>query len=134
MIIRRDGYLNKLIGKERNGLIKVVTGVRRCGKTYLLFNLFHDHLRMSGVPESHIIEVALDDRSNKKLRDPDNILEYVKERIEDDQAYYVILDEVQFKGNWNRKTEAQSDEGYKTKKQGRKTKEWIPIFNCTNRG
>jgi len=95
MIIKRDGYLNKLISKERNGLIKVITGVRRCGKTYLLFNLFHDHLLRSGVPESHIIEIALDDRSNKNLRDPDNMLEYVKERIEDNQTYYIILDEVQ---------------------------------------
>ena len=95
MIIKRDGYLNKLIGKERNGLIKVVTGVRRCGKTYLLFNLFHDHLLSSGVPESHIIGIALDDRSNKRLRDPDVMLEYVKGRIEDKETYYVILDEVQ---------------------------------------
>jgi len=100
MVIRRDDYLNKLIGKEKNGLIKVVTGVRRCGKTYLLFNLFHDHLLISGVPESHIIEIALDDRSNKSLRDPDNMLRYVKERIEDNQTYYVILDEVQLLGEF----------------------------------
>ena len=95
MLIKRDVYLNKLISKERNGLIKVVTGVRRCGKTYLLFNLFHQHLLQSGISESHIIEIALDDRSKKKLRDPDNMLEYVKGRIVDDQTYYVILDEIQ---------------------------------------
>ena len=95
MVIKRDGYLNRLIGKERNGLIKVVTGVRRCGKTYLLFNLFHDHLLSKGVDESHIIEIPLDDRSNKMYRDPDNMLEYVKSRIVDNQTYYVILDEVQ---------------------------------------
>ena len=95
MEIKRDGYLNKLIGKERNGLVKVVTGVRRCGKTYLLLNLFHNHLRQRGVPEAHIIEIALDDRSNKRLRDPDRMLEYVKGRIEDQQTYYVILDEIQ---------------------------------------
>ncbi|MDR1726940.1 MAG: ATP-binding protein [Acidobacteriota bacterium] len=100
MEIKRDGYLGKLTGKEKNGLIKVVTGVRRCGKSYLLFNLFHDHLVANGVDESHIIEVALDDRTNKELRDPDNMLKYVKERIKDKQTYYVILDEVQLLGEF----------------------------------
>lgn len=95
MEIKRDLYLNKLIRKKHNGLIKVVTGVRRCGKSYLLFNLFHNHLLDNGVDESHIIEVALDDRSNKELRDPDNMLRYVKERIVDREKYYIILDEVQ---------------------------------------
>jgi hypothetical protein len=95
MRIERNDYLSKLISKENNGLIKVVTGVRRCGKTYLLLNLFHDYLLSNGVAESHIIEVALDDRSNKELRNPDNMLEYVKGRIKDDQIYYIILDEVQ---------------------------------------
>jgi predicted AAA+ superfamily ATPase len=95
MEIKRDSYLNKLISKEKNGLIKVVTGVRRCGKSYLLFNLFHDYLIGKGVPQSHIIEIALDDRSNKELRNPDNMLSYVKEKINDNQVYYVILDEVQ---------------------------------------
>ena len=95
MIIQRSDYLDRLIGKKQNGLIKVVTGVRRCGKSYLLFNLFHDYLLSNGVDESHIIEVALDDRSNKRLRDPDNMLEYVKQRIIDDLTYYIILDEVQ---------------------------------------
>jgi predicted AAA+ superfamily ATPase len=100
MEIKRDIYLNKLIGKEKNGLIKVVTGVRRCGKSYLLFNLFHDYLVSKGIPESHIIEVALDDRSNKELRDPDNMLKYVKKKIADNQTYYVILDEVQLLGEF----------------------------------
>jgi len=95
MRIQRNDYLNKLIGKEKNGLIKVITGVRRCGKSFLLFNLFHEYLISNGVTESHIIEIALDDRSNKGLRDPDKMLEYVKGRIKDDQTYYVILDEVQ---------------------------------------
>ena len=74
MEIRRAIYLDKLIRKKKNGLIKVITGVRRCGKSYLLFYLFHKHLLDSGVPENHIIEVALDDRSNKALRDPDAML------------------------------------------------------------
>ena len=95
MEIKRDIYLNRLIRREKNGLIKVVTGVRRCGKSYLLFNLFHNYLLEKGVREDHIIEIALDDRSNKELRDPDNMLTYVKERIVDGDTYYIILDEVQ---------------------------------------
>ena len=95
MEIKRDIYLNRLIRREKNGLIKVITGVRRCGKSYLLFNLFHNYLLDKGVPEDHIIEIALDDRSNKELRDPDNMLKYVKERIVDSDPYYIILDEVQ---------------------------------------
>ena len=95
MEIKRDLYLNKLIRKKNNGLIKIVTGVRRCGKSYLLFNLFHNHLLEEGVDEDHIIEVALDDRSNKELRDPDSMLKFVKERIVDKETYYIILDEVQ---------------------------------------
>ena len=95
MKIERKSYLNRLINKKGNGLIKVVTGIRRCGKSYLLFNLFHEHLLDDGVDESHIIEIALDDRTNIKLRNPDNMLEYVKSRITDKDTYYIILDEVQ---------------------------------------
>lgn len=95
MQIKRQSYLNKLINKKGNGLIKVVTGIRRSGKSYLLFNLFHEHLLDEGVDESHIIEIALDDRTNVKLRNPDNMLEYVKGRITDNNTYYIILDEVQ---------------------------------------
>ena len=95
MIIQRSSYLNKLISRKHNGLIKVITGVRRCGKSFLLFNLFHNHLVSSGVDENHIIEVALDDRSNKHLRDPDNMLSFVKGKIKDNEMYYIILDEIQ---------------------------------------
>ncbi len=95
MRIKRQSYLNRLINKKGNGLIKVVTGIRRCGKSYLLFNLFHEHLLDEGVDESHIIEIALDDRTNMKLRNPDNMLEYVKGRMTDKDTYYIILDEVQ---------------------------------------
>ena len=96
MEIKRDIYLDRLIRREKNGLIKIVTGVRRCGKSYLLFNLFHSYLLDKGVKEDHIIEIALDDRSNKELRDPDNMLDYVKTHIVDKDTYYIILDEVQF--------------------------------------
>ncbi|MBQ3453643.1 MAG: AAA family ATPase, partial [Thermoguttaceae bacterium] len=83
MEIKRDIYLNRLIRRENNGLVKVVTGVRRCGKSYLLLRLFHNYLLDKGVKEDHIVEIALDDRSNKPLRDPYNMLRYVKERIAD---------------------------------------------------
>lgn len=95
MNIKRDLYLEKLISREKNGMIKVVTGVRRCGKSYLLLHIFHEYLLGKGIDESHIIEIALDDRSNKELRDPDNMLKYVKEKIIDDKVYYIVLDEVQ---------------------------------------
>ena len=96
MEIKRDVYLKKLIRKKKNGLIKVVTGVRRCGKSYLLFHLFHNYLLEEGVPEDHMIEVALDDRRNKALRDPDAMLQYIEERMQDKGDYYIILDEVQY--------------------------------------
>lgn len=95
MEIKRDVYLNRLIRREKNGLIKIITGVRRCGKSYMLFNLFHKHLLDKGVREDHIIEIALDDRSNKELRNPDKMLNHIKERIVDKDTYYIILDEVQ---------------------------------------
>ena len=94
--IARDDYLQQLIDRKHNGLVKIVTGIRRCGKSYLLFTLFKQHLLDSGVPEDHIIEIALDDRANKSLRDPDVCYQYVKNSIKDNGLYYVMLDEVQF--------------------------------------
>lgn len=79
--IARDDYLQQLIDRKHNGLVKIVTGIRRCGKSYLLFTLFKQHLLDSGVPEDHIIEIALDDRANKSLRDPDVCYQYVKNSI-----------------------------------------------------
>ena len=72
MIVKRDYYLQQLISSKSNNLIKIVTGIRRSGKSFLLFNLFHNHLIEAGVSEDHIIEIALDDRLNKNLRDPDD--------------------------------------------------------------
>ena len=76
-------------------MIKIITGIRRCGKSFLLFELFHSFLNENGVDENHIIEIALDDRANIQLRDPDQILAHIKSRIKDDGQYYVLLDEVQ---------------------------------------
>ena len=95
MEIKRDRYLDTLISKEHNGLIKVITGMRRCGKSYLLFTLFKKHLLSEGVDEDHIIEIAFDAFENKKYRDPDVLYPYLKEQIKDDAMYYVLLDEVQ---------------------------------------
>ena len=95
MEIRRDIYLNKLISKKHNGLIKVVTGMRRCGKSYLLFNLYKEYLVNEGVNEKHIIEIAFDSFENKKYRDPEVLFPYLMEKIADNEMYYVLLDEVQ---------------------------------------
>ena len=95
MEIKRDYYLNELISREKNGLIKIITGLRRAGKTYLLFTLFYKYLLNNGVDKSHIIDIALDDRTNKELRNPDNMLKYIKESIKDDNEYYILIDEVQ---------------------------------------
>lgn len=95
MEIKRDYYLNKLIAKKHNGLIKVITGIRRCGKSYLLFTLFRNHLTESGVADDHIIEIPFDSFENKKYRDPEILYPYVKEQIADDGMYYILLDEVQ---------------------------------------
>ena len=95
MKIKRDYYLNKLIQHKKNGLVKIVTGVRRCGKSYLLFQLFRDHLLESGIKDDHIIAIALDDYGNRQLLDPDELYRYVKSRIADDEDHYILLDEIQ---------------------------------------
>lgn len=95
MRINRPYYLDRLINSKHNGLIKIVTGIRRCGKSYLLLDIFHDHLKASGVDESHIIELALDDLLFFELRDPFKMLSYIRGRIVDDGQYYVVIDEVQ---------------------------------------
>lgn len=100
MEIKRDRYLNTLISKEHNGLIKVITGMRRCGKSYLLFTLFKEHLLSEGVAEDHIIEIAFDAFENRKYRDPDVLYPYLKEQIKDDAMYYVLLDEIQLLGEF----------------------------------
>ena len=95
MIIKRDFYLSKLIQHKKNGLVKIITGIRRCGKSYLLFKLFRDHLLESGIKEDHIISVALDDFGNRKLQNPDELYNYVKSQIVDGEDYFILLDEIQ---------------------------------------
>ena len=86
MVIKRDIHLKKLIDSKHNGMIKVVTGVRRCGKSFLLFNLFCQHLKEVGIADDHIIKVDLEDRRNKELRDPDALLGYIDSRMTDRQC------------------------------------------------
>lgn len=95
MVINRDIYLNRLIASKHNGLIKVITGLRRCGKSYLLFKLFKEHLRNEGVDDNHIIQVDLEDRRNKNLRNPDVLLAHIDSKMKDNDMYYILLDEVQ---------------------------------------
>ena len=95
MKISRNKYLNNLISRMNNGLIKVITGLRRSGKSYLLFEIFKSYLLENNISESHIIEISLDQRKNKKYRDPDLILEFIEKSIADEDMYYIFLDEVQ---------------------------------------
>lgn len=95
MNIKRDKYLNDLINRMNNGMVKVVTGIRRCGKSYLIFNIFKNYLLEHGVDEKHIILIQLDQRKDKKYRDPDTVLDYIESSIVDEEQYYILLDEVQ---------------------------------------
>ena len=94
--IKRDKYLQKIINKKENGLIKVITGIRRCGKSYLLFNLFYDYLLSSGVDKDHIITIPLDDDKYIEYRDPIKLSKYIREKIIDSNMYYILIDEVQY--------------------------------------
>ena len=95
MKIPRPTYLEQLLAGQGNGLIKVITGLRRCGKSYLLFNIFTDHLREAGVDSEHIIQIDLEDIRNRELRDPIALVNYIDTRMHDRSRYYILLDEVQ---------------------------------------
>lgn len=95
-IIKRDEYLNRLIDRKENGLIKVITGIKRCGKSFLLFNLFYDYLIESGVKKEKIITIALDDDMFVKYRDPSELSKYIREKITNSDIYYILIDEVQY--------------------------------------
>ncbi len=95
-IIKRDAYLNRLIDKKENGLIKVITGIRRCGKSFLLFELYYDYLIQNGVKEEQIITIALDDDIYLEYRDPQKLSEYIRSKIVTKDMYYILIDEVQY--------------------------------------
>ena len=100
MRIERNTYLNQLIESQNNGLIKIITGIRRCGKSYLLFNIFYDYLISKGIDNEHIIKIALDDILNEEYKDPRRLLLYIKGSIKDSNNYYVFIDEVQMMDNF----------------------------------
>lgn len=95
MIIERKKYMQQLVQSKHNGLVKIITGIRRCGKSFLLFNLFKSQLEKEGIDKEHIIEMAFDDFANREYRDPEKFYQYVKVQIKDGRMYYVLLDEVQ---------------------------------------
>lgn len=96
MEIKRDTYLQQLVERKENGMIKVITGIRRCGKSFLLFTIFRRYLLENGVDTDHIIEIALDGIANEELRDPRRCYQYIRDAMKDDGQYYLLLDEVQF--------------------------------------
>ena len=100
MIIKRDKFLRELVDARHNGLVKIITGMRRCGKSFLLFRLFKRFLEDEGVDSDHIVEIAFDDYAFKEFRDPDRFYRYVTGRITDDEHYYILLDEVQMLGEF----------------------------------
>lgn len=95
MEIKREFYLNELVDRLDNGLIKIVTGIRRCGKSYLLDPIFKNYLIQQGVERDHIIKLSLDERANSKYLDPDILDQYIRSLIVDNKKYYIILDEIQ---------------------------------------
>lgn len=100
MVIKRDKYLQELVNRMHNRMIKVITGIRRSGKSYLVFQIFREYLKNNGVDETHIIAIELDQRKNKQYRDPDAILDYIDSLIVDQKDYFILLDEVQMLGDF----------------------------------
>ena len=100
--IKRDIYLNRLIERKENGAIKVITGIRRCGKSYLLFNLYYDYLLSNGIGKDRIIKIALDDEDAENLTDAKTLSSFIKGQIKDENTYYVFLDEIQFVKDFER--------------------------------
>ncbi len=98
--IKRDIYLNKMISREGNGLIKILTGIRRCGKSYLLDPIYKNYLLNKGIKESHIIKLELDREENKQYRNPTELNNYIKSKIKDKEMYYILLDEIQLVENF----------------------------------
>jgi len=95
MVIKRDSYLNQIIAGMNNGLIKIITGIRRCGKSFLLFELFYDYLKSKGIDDDHIIKIAFDDWEYREYCDPGKLMKYLSSRLTDGKNYYILFDEVQ---------------------------------------
>ena len=107
-LIKRDLYLKQLINRKENGLIKIITGIRRCGKSYLLFKIFYNYLIELGIKEDNIITLALDDDKNREYRNPDKLSDYLYSRITNkNEMFYIFLDEIQFAFSFKN-----NDDGY----------------------
>ena len=98
--IERKKYLDELVSLQNNDMIKIITGMRRCGKSYLLFEIFASYLENNGTDSDHIIKVDLEDYKNRAMRNPDNLYAFVESRITDNRMYYILLDEVQMLDNF----------------------------------
>ena len=110
MIIQRDRYLQKLIRRRENGMVKVITGIRRCGKSYLLFELYRQYLNADGVADDHIIELALDEDQNARYRNPVELGQYIRSLLADkSKTYYVFLDDKAVKGSLSRALQINSE-------------------------
>ena len=94
-MVKRDAYLNRLISKKENGLIKIITGIRRCGKSYLLFELYKNYLNSQGIDDSHIIQIPLDEKGFEDFRNPNKLYEYVLQKINETEKFYIFIDEIQ---------------------------------------
>ena len=125
MEIKRDIHLKRLIASRHNGLIKVVTGIRRSGKSYLLRVLFKNYLIENGIKEDHIIELDLENRRNKKYRDPDMLMSYIDGNMTDGSMYYILLDEIQLVGEFESHL-------YHLPSLARRTQSWNHIRPCKN--
>ena len=96
MQVKRDVFLNRLIARKENGMVKVITGLRRCGKSYLLSVLYKNYLLSQNVADDHIIEIAMDEPENYKYHNPLKLDSFIKEKIKDNDTYYVFIDEIQY--------------------------------------
>lgn len=115
--IKRETYLRELINRKENGLIKVITGIRRCGKSSLLFHIYYEYLLSKGVTEENIIKISLDDEENEELREPKKLSAFIKEKLKNnDSMHYVFIDEVQ----------------YAIKKEDLKSDKPLPLYGILN--
>lgn len=115
--IRRESYLNELINRKENGLIKVITGIRRCGKSYLLFDMYYDYLLSQGVSEQNVVKISLEDDENEELRDSKKLAGYIRDRLKNNEdMHYVFIDEVQ----------------YAIKKEDLKSDKPLPLYGVLN--
>ena len=94
-MIKREHYLNRLISKKDNGLVKIITGIRRCGKSYLLFEIYKNYLNSQGIDDDHILQIQLDKKNSEAYRNPNRLYDYILQNINDKERFYIFIDEIQ---------------------------------------